>query len=849
MKYFCNDSNCCKMKHRLYTLLLSGVLFFSSSAVALADGDPEYIKIPVTDPSSLEGHHGYIHYRQLGGSESTRFLITASPADGWEFSYWTKTSDETHVLDNPLVVQMEDMNYVDSESDYDYESVYTATFSRKAAPVETFTPAVQACYGHVEITARGSDANCNYTYTLTAVPGSASYKFAQWSDGSKENPRNITLPGKIVQEIYSASFYYYNECKYDTLRTSSEAGVIKLEKVSDCNYRLTAIPTTGNHFVKWSDDSTDNPKTVVFTDSPDDDERELKAYFQGPDADEIVWAGGASGKESDWDTYSNWKIWKSGETQYTSATAPELKNYNPLPNTLKAIIPSEATTYPEIPATLSDCGGVHTTDGTKYADNIFVEYGGAIRGVENLTGDENAKLYGSATTQFEAGRKEWILVGTVVKPFNGETSDPDDVRDVLSGDFYLNMTPNVYMREAVISGSEINWNNSFPNLDVSVPAQKVFVIQLPDAYGTTHLPASAYYRVKEKDPAKVGDGTAPKTYTFNGRFYNDSELTTYTGLTPAAHNLICNTYPSNLDAQAVASAGNGTVLLYSQPGAGQAVGSFNVSPVEGSKIKPQQGFVFTPASGTELTITEDMITGGGTKYKSAALEKPSCYLQVINKDSNGGEGSYVALFYDELADAENANLRFDAPKLFVTTVTVPELYIDKFSSAWAGFNTPDYEEAVPLGLKLRQAMNIEFSLKSLDGYSKAVLTDAETGAQYDLTTEGGVNYSLAAGDYTGRFFLNAEFDEPVIGDDIPTDVDASYLKDKITLYASNRNVTALAHGSEQLTEAMVSNVAGKTSVYKLSGNSGSILLPETPGVYIVRVAGTSETKVVKFVVK
>lgn len=848
------------MKHRLYTLLFSCALFLILPASALADGGPVYIKTPVANPPSLDGSHGYIHYRQLGGSESTRFLITASPADGWEFSYWTKTSDGTHIMDNPLVVQMENMNYVDSESGYDYESVYTATFSRKAAPVETFTPAVQACYGHVEITARGSDANCNYTYTLQAVPGSASYKFAQWSDGSKENPRDITLPSKVVQEIYSASFYFFDQCKYETVGTSSEAGFVEWVKTSDCHYTLTATPTAGNHFVKWSDGTTDNPKTIELTDAASDDERVLKAYFQGPDADEIVWAGGASGKESDWDTYSNWKIWKSGETQYTSATAPELKNYNPLSNTLKAIIPSETsstyvpggssiTAYPEIPESLSDCGGVHTKDGTKYADNIFIEYGGAIRGVENLTGDENAKLYGSATTQFEAGRKEWILVGTVVKPFNGETSDPDDVRDVLSGDFYLNMTPNVYMREALISGDEISWGNAFPSLNVSVPAQKVFVIQLPDAYGTTHLPASAYYRVKEKDPSKVGDGTVSKTYTFYGRFYNDSELTTYTDLTQGAHNLICNTYPSNLDAMAVQSAGDGTVLLYTQPGAGEAVGSFGVTPVEGSKIKPQQGFVFTPASGTELTITEDMITGGGTKYKSAALEKPSCYLQVINKDSNGGEGSYVALFYDELADAEKANLRFDAPKLFVTTVTVPELYIDKFNTAWAGFNTPDYEEAVPLGLKLRQAMNVEFSLKSLDGYSKAVLTDAETGAQYDLTTEGGVNYSLAAGDYTGRFFLNAEFDETVIDDDLPTDVDANYLKDKITLYAANRNVTALAHGSEQLTEAMVSNVAGKTWTYKLSGNSGSILLPETPGVYVVKVAGTSETKVVKFVVK
>ncbi len=825
------------MKHRLYTLILSALLFSAVPSTVYAVAY-DY-GTPTTAPEERTGN-GWITYRQLGGSNSTRYLITASPADGWEFTQWNDASTA-----NPRVLDISSITYTSDKS------VFTATFSRKSAPTVTIAPVPAACYGSVSCSLVASDDDCLYKYELRAT-AEEGYQFAFWSDGNTDNPRTVKLPGRTLYERYAARFYKVNSCSYSKVVSEAEIGKVTLSKGADgCHWTLTAEPEEGYSFVKWSDDNINATRAIELSDN----EITYKAYFQGVPADDIVWQGGTSGEESDWDTYSNWKIWKSGETQYTVGNAPELKNYNPLSNSLRVIIPEVNSTvypvpgggvanYPEIPDAIDDCGGVHTADGSKFADNIYIEYGGALRGVENLTGDESAKLYGSATTEFVADRKEWILVGTVVKPFDTETLAEDDVRDVVSGDFYLDFTPNVYMREARISDEVISWDKAFPNLDESVPAQKVFVIQIPDAYGTSHLPATLYNLIH----GTSFDEDASIKYTFNGRFYNDAALTTYTELNVGAANLLCNTYPSNLDPTAVEGGTGGTVQIY-QNGEGGVVGSF-VVPVENSRIKPQQGFVFTPASESTLTITSEMIADGGTKYKSALYEKPSCFVQVVNKDTQANEGSYVALFYDELADPANADLRMDAPKLFVTTATVPELYIDRFGKPWAGLNVSDTDEPVSLGLKLRKAMNIEFSLKSINGYTKAILSDIESGAEYDLMSGEPAMLSLAAGDYTGRFFLNVTFDDTQEqGGDVPTDVSEQSSCHAITLYSDGRDVNVVALGGEELTNALVSSVSGKSIKYDITGVNAKISLPETAGVYIVRVSGTTLTKVVKFVVK
>ena len=86
-----------------------------------------------------------------------------------------------------------------------------------------------------------------------------------------------------------------------------------------------------------------------------------------------------------------------------------------------------------------------------------MEYGASLRGVENL-GAGNGSHYDETTTGFTAQRDQWILVGTVVKPFdeNGNT------RNIKSGDYFITgQTPHVYMHYAYMDGNTAKWSEPF----------------------------------------------------------------------------------------------------------------------------------------------------------------------------------------------------------------------------------------------------------------------------------------------------------------------------------------------------------------------------------------------------
>ena len=199
------------------------------------------------------------------------------------------------------------------------------------------------------------------------------------------------------------------------------------------------------------------------------------------------------------------------------------------------------------------------------------------------------------------------MVGSVVKPFTDATKTT--TREVVSGDFYLNKLPQVYMHHVDVStvNSTISWQNTFAQLTESVPVTSCFAIRIPDQYGPLKLPASYYYTRKVPDATKVGDGTVSKTYNFNGRFQNDSIMPTYTGLTQGTSVFLNNSYPANIDPDQIST---GTVQIYDYTGQ-------SFAPTDpGQYIKPMHGFIFTPGtSATSLNITSDMVVTGDTRYK------------------------------------------------------------------------------------------------------------------------------------------------------------------------------------------------------------------------------------------
>jgi uncharacterized repeat protein (TIGR02543 family) len=101
----------------------------------------------------------------------------------------------------------------------------------------------------------GSDGSA-----VTAVPATG-YHFVKWSDDSTANPRtdtNVTGPISVTASfainVYSLT---YSAGDHGSLTGDTSQSV---NHGSDGS-AVTAVPATGYHFVKWSDDSTANPRT------------------------------------------------------------------------------------------------------------------------------------------------------------------------------------------------------------------------------------------------------------------------------------------------------------------------------------------------------------------------------------------------------------------------------------------------------------------------------------------------------------------------------------------------------------------------------------------------------------
>ena len=836
--------------------LFANVQYYLSAApnsILVNNTNTEQGKYIAGDESTNKGK---IVIYPLGTNNPTptqgRYYFLALPAPGYEFSQWNDGKSE-----NPRIVDLKDSywnTYFGENETYEL----TASFTKRdctSLEIEKTT-----CAGSISI-AKATDAadDCDCKYTITATP-SDGFGLMDWSDGVKEAIRTVDL-NQVDNQTFVARFVKNTCTNFNTTVNdiiTGTAGKINITKAANtCDYTLAAVANEGYHFVQWSDGAPSEEvptgegtyyTRVVKT----SDALNYQALFQKDPIDVIYWVGGVTGQETNWDIRGNWRyIDKNGTVQNLTCDQP-------LAESLKAIIPAatnskyktdlgiEGVTYFPIIPTEVDENGVRTPNHL-YADQIYIEYGGGLKGVENLT-QQDKKKYNKGVMDMVASRKEWILVGTVIQPFeNGESGN---VRNVISGDYYIaEQKPHVYMHQAYLDGSNnVQWGTSFPNLDVTVNCDQVFAIQVPDMYGPYKLPANMYYNYMENNPSMQDDGDAPKTFTFTGRFYNDQQYTTYYGLKPGQPNLICNTYPCNIDPNKVPD-GTVQVFNYKPENDAKTSASGSFGEANGNHIKPQHGFVYTPNEGiTTLTITADMLVDGNTRFRSAAASNPYCYVAVNNAQSATHEGSYVKVTYNTEANYHSFDLNHDAPKVFVATTTVPDLYIEQFDKKWASLHVPQAESYLPLGVEVKSDMPLTFSVMDAQGYERILLEDKATGMQYDLL-QGKVQLSnLPAGTYENRFYLFTQvaYSED---EDIPTDITDVAIAKGIQASLHNSLVTASAIGGETLKEAQISNLTGVTTTVALSGQYQQFALPQVAGVYIVRLLGEETQYTFKAIVK
>ena len=108
--------------------------------------------------------------------------------------------------------------------------------------------------------------NCNNisdnVVTITATPVEH-YHFVGWSDGNTDNPR--TMPANIIVKL--TAMFEADECTIIVSANSATFGSV----TGSGSYHygdtatFTATPAEGYHFVKWNDESTDNPRDYCVT--------------------------------------------------------------------------------------------------------------------------------------------------------------------------------------------------------------------------------------------------------------------------------------------------------------------------------------------------------------------------------------------------------------------------------------------------------------------------------------------------------------------------------------------------------------------------------------------------------
>ena len=578
------------------------------------------------------------------------------------------------------------------------------------------------------------------------------------------------------------------------------------------------------------------------------------AYQQslGNELSKIIWNGNVS---TDWDNRNNWYKPNGQLVTCVDILTEDLEVVIPAPNTTKYPVPEGGVLqYPKLPNIVEDADfsteratdwfGEEVTAGkgqiskpTQIANSITMEYGAALIGVEQLAQEGKTERYSQASTELIVPRSKWILVGPIIRPFDSK----GQARDMVSGDYFIEkQEPHVWMHEATMNATNVAWKNPFPDLNITVPANKVFAIQIADMYGTGFmLPAEIYNEIA----GTSYDGTKPIQYTFTGRFTNEGALPKYSGLTAGQPALLNNSYPANINIDVMTSKTGGTVQIYDYYDK-----SFRSAKAT-ELIIAQHGFVYTPSKSGDLTIPAEAFEVSNTEHRSGLEILAKASVKVSNEKAQAS--STVNVTVDWLKE-DVINYDTDAPKVFNAQETkLPDLYIMRYSEKWAGVRVPSYDEAIPLGIRVSSADQVfTISLDDAKDLGSVILEDRYEGKNYNLLAgETCTVDNLEVGDCEGRFFLNLGEAQEELPDDTPTDVEELPSDSGISIIGKKDGVVISCSSDIELQTIIINDMSGKSATFQVSGQYTEINLPVAQGVYTVKVIGDTASKTGKVILK
>ena len=148
------------------------------------------------------------------------------------------------------------------------------------------------------------------TVVFKAIPADGFY-FTKWSDGQTNNPLTITISNKditLTAQFAQSPLVTISASDNGTIDTEVNARYAPGSSVT-----VTAKPADGYYFASWSDDNTDNPRTITIG----SEDISLTALFFTPTVDlglesGTLWATCNLGATVPWN-YGDYYAW--GETQ------------------------------------------------------------------------------------------------------------------------------------------------------------------------------------------------------------------------------------------------------------------------------------------------------------------------------------------------------------------------------------------------------------------------------------------------------------------------------------------------------------------------------------------------------
>lgn len=623
----------------------------------------------------------------------------------------------------------------------------------------------------------------------------------------------------------------------------------------------------------------------------------------------IYWFGGSDDITGQaWDLRSNWRCYdlQTGALRQVDCLdtfSDTLLVIIPAPNSTRFPVPEGGVkSYPRIPTVFDNSDGGRDENSNKayehkeyvqagfgmedyesvmankpwYFKTIYIEYGGSLLFANYLYNENGERHYDGASASYLGPRNVWGLTGPIVKPFESFSKDPEtgvvthsaDVREVIAGDYFKGFEPNVQLRYADVDqdAGEVEWSRSFPDTLVQITSDTQFAIYLPDSYGDLGVPADIYAEITGQSQF-FGQGEVPVNFDFYGRFAAEGALPKYSNLKAGKWNLLNNYLPANLSAKAILASGVEEIKYY-VAGTNGNMGSF-VSVTEQSlasaeegdlMIYPKNGFLVKGTNLAELQITSDMVVNSHTQiYDLRNMAETYPYMELIANNDKTPYGSQIAVEVNPNVNAYNFD-EFSTGKLFQGTpdmTYVPDVYIMMGEGYKETVAVPDAETVIPLGVRVREKMDLSFYVDYIDGINEVWLEDRATAAFYDVANYKGSIRGLEPADYQGRFYLhlssNSEEEDPDEEEnpdiDVPTDVEETTASSGIDIFNTEGVITVSSTSDIALSAVYVTDMAGRTRSYKASGNYVRIVTDLVPGVYVVNAVGDKESTERKIVVK